>query len=109
LEDELVSAQLQLERITDNKLIQMLFEEKCSSDKIGLGYIASGTDIASTSKTMFVKPTVTEPQIACEDKGKGTIGGVAKISEEFVKKSPTKRSLPTCHHCGISGHIRPNS
>jgi hypothetical protein len=108
LEDELVSAQLQLERITDNKLIQMLSGEKCSSDKTGLGYVAFGTNIASTSKTVFVKPTVTEPQIACEDKGKGTIGGVAKISEEFIKKPPTKKSLPTCHHCGISSHIRPN-
>jgi hypothetical protein len=24
-----------------------------------------------------------------------------------VKKHSNKRSLPTCHHCGINGHIRP--
>jgi hypothetical protein len=26
---------------------------------------------------------------------------------ENVKKHSNKRSLPTCHHCGITGHIRP--
>jgi len=25
---------------------------------------------------------------------------------ENVKKHSNKRSLPTCHHCGITGHIR---
>jgi hypothetical protein len=28
-------------------------------------------------------------------------------SAETVKKHSNKRSLPTCHHCGITGHIRP--
>jgi hypothetical protein len=28
-------------------------------------------------------------------------------SVENVKKHSNKRSLPTCHHCGITGHIRP--
>jgi hypothetical protein len=28
-------------------------------------------------------------------------------SAENVKKHSIKRSLPTCHHCGITGHIRP--
>jgi hypothetical protein len=28
-------------------------------------------------------------------------------SAENVKKYSNKRSLPTCHHCGIMGHIRP--
>jgi hypothetical protein len=26
---------------------------------------------------------------------------------ETIKKHSNKRSLPTCHHCGITGHIRP--
>jgi hypothetical protein len=29
------------------------------------------------------------------------------ISAEKVKQHSNKRSLPTCHHCGITGHIRP--
>jgi hypothetical protein len=28
-------------------------------------------------------------------------------SVENVKKHSNKRSLPTCHHCSITGHIRP--
>jgi len=28
-------------------------------------------------------------------------------SAETVKTHSNKRSLPTCHHCGITGHIRP--
>jgi hypothetical protein len=28
-------------------------------------------------------------------------------SAETVKKHFKKRSLPTCHHCSITGHIRP--
>jgi hypothetical protein len=28
-------------------------------------------------------------------------------SAETIKKHSNKRSLPTCHHCGITGHIRP--
>jgi transposase-like protein len=41
-------------------------------------------------------------------KGKGNV--VCKNanlnSVENVKKHSNKRSLPTCHHCGITGHIR---
>jgi hypothetical protein len=41
-------------------------------------------------------------------KGKGNV--VCKNanlnSAENVKKHSNKRSLPTCHHCGITGHIR---
>jgi hypothetical protein len=29
------------------------------------------------------------------------------ISIEKVKQHSNKRSLPTCYHCGITGHIRP--
>jgi hypothetical protein len=28
-------------------------------------------------------------------------------STKTVKKHSNKRSLSTCHHCGITGHIRP--
>jgi ribosome modulation factor len=30
------------------------------------------------------------------------------ISAEKVKQHSTERSLPTCYHSGITGHIRPN-
>jgi len=53
----------------------MLSIQKCPTDKTGLGYVASTSDIPSTSKIVFVKPTVPEPPPACVDKGKAIIGG----------------------------------
>jgi hypothetical protein len=43
-------------------------------------------------------------------KGKGNIvcKNANHISAEKVKQHSTKRSMPTCYHCGITGHIRPN-
>jgi hypothetical protein len=42
-------------------------------------------------------------------KGKGNIvcKTVNHISAEKVKQHSNKRRLPICHHCGITGHIRP--
>jgi len=41
-------------------------------------------------------------------KGKGNIvcKNANHISAEKVKQHSNKRSLPTCHYCGITGHIR---
>jgi hypothetical protein len=41
-------------------------------------------------------------------KGKGNVicKNANHNSTENVKKHLNKRSLPTCHHCGITGHIR---
>jgi hypothetical protein len=41
-------------------------------------------------------------------KGKGNIGckNANHVSAEKVKQHSDKRSLPTCHHYGITGHIR---
>jgi hypothetical protein len=42
-------------------------------------------------------------------KGKGNVicKNANYNSAENVKKHSNKRSLLTCHHCGITGHIRP--
>jgi hypothetical protein len=42
-------------------------------------------------------------------KGKGNVicKNANHNSAENVKKHSNKRSLPTCHHYGITGHIRP--
>jgi hypothetical protein len=42
-------------------------------------------------------------------KGKGNIicENANLKSAETVKKHSNKRSMPTCHHCDITGHIRP--
>jgi hypothetical protein len=41
-------------------------------------------------------------------KGKGNVicKNTNYNSAENVKKHSSKRSLPTCHHCSITGHIR---
>jgi hypothetical protein len=41
------------------------------------------------------------------NKGKAVIGGEGPVDAEIIKKPPTKRSHPICHHCDVSGHIRP--
>jgi hypothetical protein len=107
LEDKLMDAQLQLQKFSDNKIAQMLTGQKCSSDKIDLGYVAiDSSNIASTSRTMFLKPSGSEPQ---NDKGKTLMVSCENDNTTPAKsKHSTKRSLPTCHYCGMVGHIRPN-
>jgi hypothetical protein len=88
LEEKLLETQLQFERVTDEKLTHMLSIQKCPTDKTGLGYVASTSDIPSTSKIVFVKPTVPEPPPACVDKGKaimeGEVPAIAKPSTTTV-------------------------
>jgi hypothetical protein len=42
-----------------------------------------------------------------EGKGNVICKNANHNSAENVKKHSNKRSLPTCHHCSITGHIRP--
>jgi hypothetical protein len=73
LEEKLLKTQLQLERVTYEKLTRMLSIQKSPIDKIGLGYVALPTDTPSISKTVFVKPAVPGPPPIAEDKGKDKI------------------------------------
>jgi len=70
LEEKLLETQLQLERITDEKLTHMLSNQKSPTDKTRLGYVASSSDIPSTSKTIFVTPTGPESPSVGLDKVK---------------------------------------
>jgi predicted nuclease with TOPRIM domain len=62
LEKKLLETQLQLERVTDEKLTHMLSIQKSPTDKTGLGYVASPSNIPTTSRTVFVKPTASSIQ-----------------------------------------------
>jgi hypothetical protein len=89
----------------------MLTGQKYSSDKTGLGYVPTtdASNIGSTLKTVFVKPSVLKPQNACEDRGKAIVISCENANVTPARpKHSTTRSLPTCHHCGMVGHIRPN-
>jgi hypothetical protein len=103
LEEKLLETKLQLERVTDEKLTHMLSIQKSPTEKTGLEYVAPPSDIPSTSKTVFVKPTVPEPPPTAEDKGKDKIKGDVPATQ----KLPTIRRSPVCHHCGLSGHVQP--
>jgi hypothetical protein len=102
LEEKLLETQLQLERVTDEKLTHMLSIQKSPTYKIGLGYVAPPSNIPSTSRTVFVKPTFLKPPLKVVDKGNEVIGEDIPVTQ----KPPTIRRPPICHHCGLSGHIR---
>jgi hypothetical protein len=53
--------------------------------------VASISHAMSVHRTMFIKPSMSHnhTQSTCGVKG-------------------ANHSIPTCHHCGITGHIRPN-
>jgi hypothetical protein len=70
LEKKLLETQLQLERVTNEKLTHMLSIQKSPTNKIGLGYVAPPTDTPSTSKTVFVKHAVLEPPPLLKIKGR---------------------------------------
>jgi uncharacterized protein YcgL (UPF0745 family) len=48
----------------------MMSIQKSPNDKTGFGYVASFSDIPSSLKTVFVKPTVLELPPTVEDKQK---------------------------------------
>ena len=79
------------------KLDQVLSAQKPSSDKTSLGYAVSSSlssSTASGSRTVFV------PQSE-----KGNKGMKSKI---VLANSKSFARPYVCHHCGVSGHIRPN-
>jgi hypothetical protein len=103
LEKKLLETQLQLERVIDEKLNRMLSIQKSPTDKTGLGYVAPPSDAPSTSKTIFVKPTVPETPPTVEDKG------MDKVNDDVsgTQKPHSIKRPPICHHCGLSGHVCP--
>jgi len=115
LEERLLETQLQLERASDKKLTYMLSIQKCPTDKTGLRYVPTSiSDTPSTSKTIFVRPVISESPPPRMDKGKIVMEEEAIMEEEVpfntqpLVKLPIRRKPPTCHHCGKLGHIRPN-
>jgi len=67
---------------------------------LSIDNIASVSHVMPAHRTMFVKPSMSHnhTQFTCGDKGK------------TVKRTSHKnfKSIPTCHHYGIRGHIHPN-
>ena len=127
LELELSQVRAQLERTSSAKLDEMLSIQKSTSDRTGLGYGLSSSNIASTSTTVFV-PSASNAEIenidvkislASEnlDKGKSILGAPPKLDKKDVKnpkakkansQKPKQKKQHLCHRCGVVGHTRPN-
>ena len=127
LEAELFQVRAQLERASSAKLDEMLSIQKSASDRTGLGYEFSSSNIASASTTVFVPPANNikienndvKTELASEnlDKGKSILGALPKLEKKDTKNPRTKKANSQkpkqkkqhlCHHCGIAGHTRPN-
>ena len=88
LEAKLFQVRAQLERTSSAKLEEMLSFQKSASDRTGLGYGFSSSNIASTNTTVFVPPAnnveiennVVKNELASEnlDKGKSILGAPPK-------------------------------
>ena len=95
LEAKLFQVRAQLERTSSAKLDNMLSIQKSTSDRTGLGYGISSSNIASTSITVFVPPTrnteienidVKISQASENlDKGKFILGAPPKLDKKDVK------------------------
>jgi hypothetical protein len=112
LEDELIESQRHLEKKFGDKFVQMLKYQKCLSDKSGLGFhkfVVSSSHVASTSKTVFVKPEIYRTHIACLDKGKNDIirKHVKAESQIPIKKQSKSKFIHTCFNCCIISQTRP--
>ena len=127
LKAELFQVKAQLERTSSAKLDEMLSIQKSASDRTGLGYGLSSSNIASTSTTVFVPPAnnvkieINEIKIELVsknlDKGKYFLGAPPKLEKKDVKnprakkansQKPKHKKQHLCHHCGAAGHTQPN-
>ena len=105
----------------------MLNIQKSASDRTGLGYGLSSSNIASTSTTIFVplasntkiENTDIKISLASEnlDKGKSILGAPPKLDKKDAKnpkakkansQKPKQKKQHLCHLCGTAGHTRPN-
>jgi hypothetical protein len=101
-EKKLLETQLQLERVTDEKLTRMLSIQKSPHDKTGLGYVASSSDIPSSSKTVSVPPTVPELPPVIEDKQK------EKVNDDVLDTQQPHSIAITAVSVGIYGLSAPS-
>jgi hypothetical protein len=126
LENDLNESRNHLKKLSSKKLSHMLHNQKHCFDRTELGFdksVVSFTNVASHSKLNFVKPVCKEensakknvvyPSVSRGEKGKGilTDSYVCRSTPRCAhtpRNQPFQRFIPTCHHSGKIGHIRPN-
>ena len=102
LEAELFQVRAQLERTSNAKLDGMLSIQKSASDRTGLGYDLSSSNITSTSATVFVPPSNNveiennnvKTDLASEnlDKGKSILVAPPKLEKKNAKNLKAKKA-----------------
>ena len=116
LELEIIQANVKVERISTQKLNNVLSSQKSSHDKIGLGYTEDGSSSSEPKKEVrFVsaknEEKLKEVKLEIETPAvvKRTIGAKPKEKEKSLPKNQRGSQVKhVCHHCGIQGHTRPN-
>ena len=105
----------------------MLSIQKSASDRTGLGYDFSSSNIASTSATVFVPSSnnveIENNEIKTEldseklENDKSILEASLNLEKKDVKnprakktnsQKPKQKKQHLCHHCGAAGHTRPN-
>ena len=123
LKAELFQVRTQLERTSSAKLDEMLSIQKSTSDRTGLGYGFSSSNITSTSTTVFVPPSnnveIENNDVKTDlpseniDKGKSILEAPRKQDKKEAKnprakkansQKPKQKKQHLCHHCGVTGH-----
>ena len=95
LEAGLFQVKTQLERTSSAKVDEMLNLQKYASDRIGLGYDISSSNIISTSTTIFVPPSNNvdiENNDIKTDLASENIGVPPKLTKEETKNPKAKKS-----------------
>jgi hypothetical protein len=84
-----------IKSLEDNLMNSELPLDKSCNSHLSIDKIASVSHAMSVHRTMFVKPSMSHnhTHVICGDKG---------------ASDKNYNSIPTCHHWGLSGHIRPN-
>ena len=102
LEVELFQVKAQLERTSSAKLDEMLSLQKFASDRTGLGYGLSSSNITSTSTTVFVPPSnnVTKNNDVKPEMASENIDKSKSILEHPLSK--IKRKLKTLRLRGLT-------
>ena len=102
LEAKLFQVRVQLERTSSAKLNEMPSLQKSASDRTGLGYGISSSNITSTSTIVFVPPAsnvkIENNKIKTElvseniNKGKSILGAPPKLEKKDVKNPRAKKA-----------------
>ena len=123
LEAELFQVRAQLVRTSSAKLDEMLNLQKSTSDRTGLGYGFSLSNITSTSTTVFVPPAnnveIENNDVKIDLASENLNNDISilrappkqdkkEAKNPRVKKAnsqkPKQKKQHLCHHCGATGH-----